>query len=107
MQKINLLMLFMFIISINNLISYEIKKDEIIKIKTLVIAFRGVGVAGGEFEANFSVKKEDKNKYPPEVLGIGLVDFINQKGAENIIEIKTINHIGGLAFIVIYKEKKK
>ncbi|WP_418455540.1 hypothetical protein QIA17_05985 (plasmid) [Borreliella californiensis] len=104
MQKINLLILFMFIINISNLISYEIKKDEIIKIETLVIAFEGV--AGGEFNTNFSVKKEDKNKSPAEVLGIGLVNFINQKGAENIIEIKTINHIGSLAFVVIYKEKK-
>ncbi|WP_418455580.1 hypothetical protein QIA17_06250 (plasmid) [Borreliella californiensis] len=102
MQKINLLILFMFIINISNLISYEIKKDEIIKVKTLIAAFK----SPSESYFNFSVKKEDTNKPPAEVLGIGLVNFINQIGAENIIEIKTINHIGGLAFVVLYKEKK-
>ncbi|ACN55418.1 hypothetical protein CV684_05675 [Borreliella burgdorferi] len=103
MQKINLLMLFMFIISIGNLISYEIKKDEIIKVKTLIVGYKGPG----ESESNFSVKKEDKNKSPLELLGIGLENFINQIGAENILEIKSLSHLVGFGVIVVYKEKKK
>ncbi|WP_215538943.1 hypothetical protein [Borreliella bavariensis] len=100
MQKINLLILFMFIISISNLISYEIQKDEIIKVKALT-AF------GNNPDYNFPVKKEDKNKSPIVILGIVLENFINQIGAENIIEVKSLNHLMGFAFVVVYKEKKK
>ncbi|WP_421136304.1 hypothetical protein QIA36_05610 (plasmid) [Borreliella yangtzensis] len=103
MKKINLLMLFMFIISVSNLISYEIKKDEIIKVKTLIMGKD----ADGKLIGNFPVKKEDENKFLAEILGIGLENFINQIGAENIIDIKTINHLAGHAFVVVYKEKKK
>ncbi|WP_421136363.1 hypothetical protein QIA36_06500 (plasmid) [Borreliella yangtzensis] len=99
MQKINLLILFMFIISASNLISYEIKKDEIIKVKTLILS--------NEPEYNFPVKKEDINKNPFEILRISLENFINQIGAENIIEIKTLSHLMGVGFIVVYKEKKR
>ncbi|MBB6043517.1 hypothetical protein QIA34_06200 (plasmid) [Borreliella yangtzensis] len=100
MQKINLLMLFMFIISVSNLISYEIKKDEIIKVKTLI-----TGKLKDEY--TFPVKKEDKNKNPGEILGIGLENFINQIGAENIIEVKVLSHLMVVGFVVVYKEKKK
>ncbi|MCD2401835.1 hypothetical protein LRB67_06195 [Borreliella bissettiae] len=103
MQKINLLMLFMFIISISNLISYEIQKDEIIKVLTLIVGFKGPG----EPYFNFSVKKEDTNKHPIEVLGMGLVNFINQIGAENILEVKSLSHLMAFSFVVLYKEKKK
>ncbi|WP_418885728.1 hypothetical protein [Borreliella tanukii] len=99
MQKINLLILFMFIIGINNLISYEIQKDEVIKVKTLILSQNP--------EYNFPVKKEDKNKNPFEILRIGLENFINQIGAENIVEVKTLSHLMGVGFVVIYKEKKK
>ncbi|WP_418909527.1 hypothetical protein QIA41_06180 (plasmid) [Borreliella sinica] len=99
MQKINLLILFMFIIGINNLISYEIKKDEIIKVKTLMLSKNP--------EYNFPVKKEDENKNPFEILRIGLENFINQVGPENIFEVKTLSHLIGTGFVVIYKEKKK
>ncbi|WP_420025098.1 hypothetical protein QIA36_05465 (plasmid) [Borreliella yangtzensis] len=102
MQKINLLMLFMFIISVSNLISYEIKKDEIIKVKTLIALDEG-----GKPKINFPVKKEDKNKTLFEIFGIALENFINQIGAENIIDIKTLNHLMGFGLIVVYKEKKK
>ncbi|WP_215536819.1 hypothetical protein [Borreliella bavariensis] len=102
MQKINLLILFMFIISISNLISYEIQKDEIIKVKTLIIFHRN-----GKTDCNFPVKKEDENKSTVEILGIGLENFINQIGAENILEVKSLSHLVGFGFVVVYKEKKK
>ncbi|OJH14122.1 hypothetical protein ER70_10610 (plasmid) [Borreliella bissettiae] len=103
MQKINLLILFMLIISISNLISYEIKKDEIIKVKTLIIGFKGPS----EPYFNFPIKKEDKNKSLFEIIGIGLENFINQIGAENILEVKSLSHLMGFSFVVVYKEKKK
>ncbi|WP_420025166.1 hypothetical protein QIA36_06325 (plasmid) [Borreliella yangtzensis] len=105
MQKINLLMLFMFIISVSNLISYEIKKDEIIKVKTLAIDKD----ENDEPKITFpiTIKKEDKNISLLEILGIGLENFINQIGVENIIDIKTLNYLAGFAFFVVYKEKKK
>ncbi len=96
-------MLFMFIISIGNLISYEIQKDEIIKVKTLIVSYKGPG----ESESNFPIKKEDKNKTLFEIIGIGLENFINQIGAENILEVKSLNHLVGFGVIVVYKEKKK
>ncbi len=105
MQKINLLMLFMFIISINNLISYEIKKDEIIKVKTLIALDQGGD--DHKHNINFPIKKEDKNKTLFEIIGIGLENFINQIGAENILEVKSLNHLVGFGVIVVYKEKKK
>ncbi|WP_420025429.1 hypothetical protein [Borreliella valaisiana] len=103
MKKINLLILFMFIISVSNLISYEIKKDEIIKVKILTIGKND----DGKLVSNVPVKKEDKNKTPIEIFGMGLENFINQIGAENIIDIKILNHLSGHAFVVVYKEKKK
>ncbi|MBB6043605.1 MULTISPECIES: hypothetical protein [Borreliella] len=105
MQKINLLMLFMFIISVSNLISYEIKKDEIIKVKTLIALDEGGD--NHKLNINFPVKKEDKNKTLFEIIGIGLEYFINQIGAENIVEVKSLNHLMGFGLIVVYKEKKK
>ncbi len=100
MQKINLLILFIFIVGISNLISYEIKKDEIIKVKILTAFGQGP-------DYNFPVKEKDKNKHPIEILGIGLENFINQIGAENILEIKSLSHLMGFSFVVVYKEKKK
>ncbi|MGF7102158.1 hypothetical protein [Borreliella kurtenbachii] len=40
-------------------------------------------------------------------MGIGLENFINQIGAENILEVKQLSHLVGFAFVVVYKEKKK
>ncbi|WP_420025254.1 hypothetical protein QIA34_06370 (plasmid) [Borreliella yangtzensis] len=83
----------------------KLKKDEIIKVKTLIALDEGGD--NHKLNINFPVKKEDKNKTLFEIIGIGLEYFINQIGAENIVEVKSLNHLMGFGLIVVYKEKKK